>query len=806
MRQTYDDIRLGLRGLIRNPGMSTIAILTLAIGIGANTAIFSVVYALLMGALPFPEADRLVTLWQVEEQSGSDRGTVAPANFLDWQAQNDVFESMTLWGTVIHNLTGASEPRRRVGARVTSGFFEVLGVSPMLGRPFAPDDDHVDAPKTVILSHELWRDAFDANHELVGQIIQLSETPYTVIGVMGDGAGFPSGREYWVPMAFDDEEAAYRDRQYLQSMGRLAPGVSLDQAQSAMILIGERLEKAYPESNRNGGIALVPLRELLTERIRPAILMLFGAVGLVLLIACSNVANLLLVRGASRGRELGIRSALGAGRFRLVRQLLTESLVLALTGGLLGIVIAFWSIDLMATVFADRIPAYLQSELSLSMPVLVFAIALSGITGLLFGLIPAMSASRVDLVGALKDQDHSASLGRGPWSLKSALVVGEIALSMVLLVGAVLLTQSLQQLMRSDTGFQPDSVLTMRTTLPMPKYEDVAMRVAFYQETLQRVRALPEVSEAGAVLTLPFSGSVMGLGFLIEGLPEPEPGEGYGAFYDVVTTGYFKTMGIPLLQGRDFTTADDSESSNVIVISEAMANEFWPEGDSIGQRITFEDGETEEEWMRIVGIVGDVMHMNLGEERSGRMYTPHAQSFRPSMTIVARTSRGLLSAEPIRNIVHEIDPDQPIVNVALMEDFISDETALPRMTATLSGGFAGVALLLASIGLYGVMSFGVSQRTKEIGIRMALGAHRGDVVRYFLKQGMILIGVGLVVGLGAALIASRIIASQLYHVSAFDPTTLGLLTAVLALVALLAMFIPVRRATKVDPMVALRHE
>jgi len=806
MGRTLDDIRLGLRSIMRQPGLSAIAIVCLALGIGANTAIFSVVHALVLRALPFPEASRIMTVWSTYERDGNNPTTVSPANFIDWKTHSTAFEAMAVYGGVARNLTGAETPRRLVGSRVSAGFFETMGVMPELGRPFTVNDDRPDAEPAVILSHDLWREVYHGDASLVGQRIELSEVPHLVLGVMPEGFDFPPDREFWMPAAFSAEEAARRDLIYLQVVGRLKPGVNEAQAQGDMDVVCARLREAYPEANLGLGAALVPLQEHLVEDFEAAVFVLLGAVGLVLLIACANVANLLLVKGAARRREMGIRSALGAGRWRLIRQLLTESVVLALVGGLCGVLVARWGIDALTAFFAGRLPAFVAEGIELSGPVLIFALAVSVVTGLLFGFAPAITNSHIDLASAMKDRDSAATFTGRLWSLRSLLVVGEIAVTFVLLIGAALLSQSLQRLLDSDTGFDSRQVLTMSTSLPTPRYEADATQIDFFDAALRRIRARPDVVSAGAALTLPFSGNSMGYGYLIEGRPEPEPGAGLGALFDVVTPGYLETLRIPLLRGRLIDERDTARSRRIAVISETMAAEGWPDEDPLGQRITIGEGDTEEEWMEIVGIVGDIQHYNLGEELMPRMYFPHAQRPFSQMYFCVRTERGMETLEGVRRAVAEVDPDQPLSNVQMMDDAIAEQAALPRVTAWLSGGFAAAALLLATVGLYGVMSFGVTQRTREIGVRMALGSPRRDVIGLFLRQGLLVSTAGMVVGVAAALAASRFIASQLYDVAPSDPATYLVTVAALGAASLLAVLVPARRATRIDPMVALRHE
>ncbi len=806
MRTLWQDLRYGARMLLMNPGFTAVALVTLALGIGANAAIFSVVNATLLRPLPFDDPDRLIMIRETKLPQFPEF-SVSPGNFLDWKKQNTVFERLVAMQDASFNLIGVSDPERLRGMRVTDGFFAMLGARPHMGRDFLPEEDQPGRANVVILSHGLWQRRFGADPNIVNRAITFSGGSYTVVGVMpasfrfGDG-----GAEFWTPMAFTAEQAQQHGSHYVSAIGRLKPGVALAQARSEMSMIADRLAKQYPDNNTGWNVRLTPLLEYTVSSVKPALLVLLGAVAFVLLIACVNVANLLLARSAAREKEIAIRVSLGAGRWRIARQLLTESALLALAGGTVGLTLAKWGKDLLLALAPEDLPRL--SDVALDGRALAFTAALSLLTGLGFGLFPALQASNIrgpNLNETLKDAGRGSTDDGRRRLIRGSLVVLEVALALVLLVGAGLLIKSFLRLRSVDPGFNPAGALTAQIPLSQRKYPEDSQRVAFYTQLIEKVAALPGVQAAGAAMVTPLSGNDFVLGFRIEGRPPYPAGSEPDTNYYSVTPGYFKAMGIPLLRGRLFTERDTKDAPRVIIINETMAKRFFPGEDPIGKRLHVTMGPVL--YREIVGIVGDVKHYSLDQEAKAQTYEPYAQQPFSGMTLVARTSgdpAGLSSA--IRGEVLKIDKELPISNVKTLEQYLSTSIAQQRFSVLLLGIFAAVAMALACVGIYGVLSYSVTQRRREIGVRMALGAARRDVLRLVVGHAMLLTLIGVAIGLGAAFALTRVMSTLLFGVSATDPMTFGLIALLLIAVALLAALVPARRATKVDPMVALRCE
>ena len=807
----WQDLRYGLRTLVRNPGFTFVAVIALALGIGANSAIFSVVNTVLLRPLPYKDPDRLVMVWEDDTKGGYPRDTPAAANYIDWRNQNQVFAGMAALADQSFNLTGAGEPERIDGRRVSADLFPLLGVEPQLGRAFTPEEDQPGANRVVIMSHGLWQRRFGADGNIIGKPLTFNGASFTVVGVMPPHFQFPSREvELWVPIAFTAQEAANRGRHYLQVIARLKPGVTLQQARAEMNTIAARLQQQHPDQNTGLGAAVTPLHEHVAGDIKPALLVLLGAVGFVLLIACANVANMLLARAAARQKEIAVRVALGASRWRLLRQFLAESVLLAALGGGVGLLLAVWGVSLLKTFIPENISQV--RAITVDAKVLIFTLLVSLLTGLIFGLAPAAHASILNLNETLKEGGRDSAAGSRGNRIRGLLVVGEVAVSLVLLIGAGLLINSFLRLRNVDPGFRTDNLLTMSVVLPQQKYPDRARRSAFYTELVRRVEALPGVKSAAVANWIPLVRQGDSIGFSIEGRPDPAPGQGKRptVVTRVVHPHYFRTMGIQFLRGREFGEQDKVDSPAAAVISETMARRFWPGEDPLGKRITpgRPDSTDPDDWVTIVGVVKDVRQFELVADPKPQMYLSYVQAgfFAPRHLVVSTNVEPLSLAATVRKAVWEIDKDQPVSDVSTMEDVLSESIARQRFSMLLLGIFAALALALAAVGIYGVLSYSVAQRTHEMGVRMALGAQRSDVLRLVVGQGLKLVLVGVALGLAAAFVLTRVMSSLLFGVSATDPTTFITISLVLTGVAVLASYIPARRATKVDPMIALRYE
>ena len=803
----FQDVRYAARMQRKNPAFTIVAVIALALGIGANTAIFSVENAVLLQPLPYKDPEQLVMVWEDASRHGYPRDTPTAANFIDWRNQNTVFEGMAAILPQSFNLTGAGEPERLGGRAVSASLFPLLGVEPQLGRVFTNTEDQPGFNHVVVLSYALWQRRFGGDNGIVGKTLNLNSEPYTVVGVMPARFKFPtSNDEIWTPIAFTAEQAADRTTHYLRVIARLKPGITMAQAQTEMSTIAARLEQQYPQSNTDIGAEITSLHEYTVGDIKPALLILLGAVGLVLLIACANVANLLLARAAVRQKEIAVRVALGARRWRLVRQFLTESVLLATLGGVVGLGIAYGGLILLRAF----VPATISQakQVSIDPKVLGFTFLMSTITGLIFGLAPALQAARFNQTETLKEGGRDSATGSSGKRIRGLLVMAEVAVSLVLLIGAGLLINSFLRLRNVDPGFRTENLLTMRVALPAKKYKDFERRAAFYTDLIQRVEALPGVKSAAVTSNLPLyrQGNEIAIG--IEGRPAPPPGQELIVATRIVSSRYLETMMIPVLSGRQFSDQDTTTSQRVALINETMARRVWPNEDPIGKRVALGEIQRPEDWVQVAGVVKDVHQYQLTAEPKPQMYLTYRQLdfFAPEDLVVKTDVDPASMATTVRNTVWAIDKDQPVSNIKTMEEILLDSIAPQRFNMLLLGIFAAVALTLAAVGIYGVMSYSVAQRTHEIGIRMALGAQTGAVLKLAVGYGLKLVLAGVAIGLVAAFALTRVMSTLLYGVTATDPATFMLISLLLICVAVLASYIPARRAAKVDPIIALRYE
>ena len=811
MHSLYKDIQFALRSFLKRPGFAAIAIITLALGIGANTAIFSVINAVLLRPLKFTDPERLVMVWEEASFAGFPRNTPAPANYFDWKTQNHSFEDMAAICERNFNLTGDGNPEYVSAYGVSGNFFPLLGVQPLLGRLFVPQEDSPSANKVVILSHRLWQTRYGADPRIIGKDVLLNSEKHTVVGVMPAGFQFlESDARLWVPLALDQEEVNNRGAHYLVVVARLKPGVDVANAQADMQTVMARISRDHPNETFNSklGSVVVPLREQLAGDSRRPLIVLLFAVSFVLLIACANIASLMLSRAASRRREIAVRTALGASRLHIVRQLLTESLLLALAGGVVGLLLASWSFYFLQKLVPPAMT--LSTDLTPDIKMLIFAMVVAVLTSIIFGLVPALQAAKFDLNEALKQSGSRGSVGGGS-RLRQVLVVAEVALSFVLLIGAGLLIQTLFQLHNQYSVLEPERILTLRTQLPRQAYAEQGKRTAFYQQVLERVQHLPGVVSAGYSTSVPLSWKGGTNGFYPEGTGQTVPGLSYDANHRQVSADYLKAMQIPLRQGRYFDEHDNDQSLSVAIINETMARQYWPSGDVLGKRFTLGNPNENSPWYTIVGVVADVRQMGLDEPVKAEMYLPHQQVtdqpwFAPRDLAIRTKGDPMVLVGMVRDVVRGADPNQPISNVATMEELLGEETAQRRVGMILLAAFAGLALLLATLGIYGVLQYFVVQHTNELGVRLALGATPGRIVALVVRKGMILTLLGIGVGLAASLALTRLMTSLLFGVKPIDPLTFGAVPVLLTIVALMACLIPARRASKTDPLVALRAE
>jgi putative ABC transport system permease protein len=802
MEALLSDVRYGLRLLLRQPGVAVVALVTLAFGVGANSAIFSVVNGVLLRPLPYPVPSGLFMVWQDHtRREGPANEWASPDNFFDWRDQNEVFQGMFAFSSWTPTLTGVDEPEQLAGAQVSHDAFSILGVAPAVGRSFRPDEDRAGAPPVVILSHALWQRRFSGDRSIVGSSLRLGDQPAEIVGVLPPGFEFPllQSTDIYSPLAIDRSNSCGRGCVTLRVIGRLTPGVPLARARSDMDAIAARLERDYPEENSGVGVDVVSLHEQVVGAIRPALLVLLASVALVLLIACANVASLLLARAADREREVATRVAMGASRGRLLRQMLTESLVLAVLGAGLGVLLALWGVDVIRSAVSSDVPRF--AEVEIDGRVLSFTSFVALLTGLLFGVVPALRGSNPNLQRSLKEGSRGSTAAAAS-RVRSLLVVGEVALALTLLVGASLLIRSFDSLMRVDPGFDARNVLTAGLSLASARYEQPPDRVAFVDRLLSRVRALPGVESAGVVFALPMGGADADAGFLIEGRDTAPPNRNPVAWYRPASPDYFSTLRMKLVRGRFFEEREDAAAPPVVLINETAAERYWPNADPLLSRVRIGGA-----WRSVVGIVADTRHFGLDREDRPAMYFPYRQLPLRSLGLLVRSRIEPESlASGVKGVLLEIDPEMALSDVSTLEDALSADVASPRMTMALVSVFALLAASLAAIGLYGVLSYHVGQKSHEIGIRMALGAGASEVLRSTVGRGMMLLASGTALGLAAAVSFSRFLSSLLFGVEATDPTAFLAATVVLAVVAFLASYLPARRAARVDPVEALRYE
>jgi len=814
-RDLLSEFRFSLRILRRNPGFSAAAIVVLALGIGANTAIFSVVNAVLLRPLPFDDPSRIMQVWHTppaQSFPGLTWFSVSPANYLDWRSQSSSFEQMAAYGFRSFTVGGKERPEAIQAAAVASDFFPLLRVQPLLGRTFAPDEDRPGQGHVVVLSYNFWGDHFASDRNVVGRTILLDGENYSIVGVMPETFRFPSWGKIWVPLAWTNETRAVRGNHNYGVIARLKKSVDIRRAQAELSAISTRLEQLYPEDDKGWGAIIIPLREQLVGDVRAALLVLLGAVAFVLLIACANVANLVLAKTLARRKEIAIRTSLGATRFVVLRQILAETVLLSVAGGALGLFLARFGVTLIVKVLGDRIPAFMQ--ITLDIPVLAFTLLLSVVAGVLAGLIPSVRFTRADVNEALKQgQSRGSSDARGGGT-RRLLVVSEVALSLVLLIGAGLMIRSLWELRKVQPGFDPHNVLTMTVPLPRNRYSSPAGQVAFFQEVLTRIRALPGIDSAGVIDDLPLDGGGSHQPFSIEGRPVRQMSDQPEVDVRLISPGYIHAMHIPILRGRDLSDADVAGRPGAVLISDSLARRFWPNEDPIGRHLTltfFPDIVRE-----VVGIVGDVKLDSLDETRPvATIYHPLAQvSVSPGeawrsfgMTFTVRThSDPVNSISAVTGAIHQVGPDLPVVDVMSMNDVIAQSVSPQRFNMLLLACFAGLALVLAAVGIYSVLSYTVRRRVREIGIRMALGASHSDVVRMVLTDGLKPILMGIALGLVAAIALSRVVASLIFGVRATDPLTFAAVALLLMLVGVFATIVPAYRATRIEPVRILREE
>ncbi|MGA9771464.1 MAG: ABC transporter permease [Blastocatellia bacterium] len=811
MENLLKDLRYGARALFKNPGFTVVAVLALALGIGANTAVFSIVNAVLLRPLRFENPERLVTIWETNLSQGLGHSQVSPVTFTDWRQQKQIFDDVTTWWYPQVNLTDTgTEPVRVRTIDATDNFFSVLGVQPMLGRLFMPGEDQRGADSIAVLSYNLWKSRFNADPDVIGKPVTLDGRVHTVVGVMPQGFNYPENIEVWRPLGWDPAQHN-RGARFMEAVARLAPGVQIEQAQADMSALSRRFEQEYPRTSVDWGVTLIPLRNEIVGNFRVALLVMLGAVAFVLLIACANIANLLLARAGARQKEIAIRLALGASRSRLIRQFLTESILLASLGCALGLVLAYFGGKALMTLNPVAIPRL--NEIGIDARMLGFTLGITLVTGIIFGLVPALQASKPDLNQVLKEGGRDSKTSSGN-RIRNALVVSEIAIALVLLIGAGLMLKTFIRLQGAEPGFNPQNILTFNLQLPISKYSDWRQVSSFYTRILDRIKTIPGVQSADAASFLPLE-SGWRLKFSIADRPPAELGEEPIAQHRPISKGYFQTMGIPLIAGRELTERDHADAPGVIVINQALANRYWPDEDPIGKRVgstTRSIGPLGRNMPRVlefevVGVVGNEKNNGLNAAAEPAIYFSHDQFAYRSMSVMVRSTQNPMSLlGAIQNEVWAMDNSLPVSEVKTANQILANSVAQPRFSVLLLGIFAALALVLAAVGIYGVMAYSITQRTREIGIRMALGAQSGDVMKMVLREGFKFAVTGIGIGLAGAFLLTRVLTSLLYGVSAADPLIYGAVSIILASVALIACYIPARRATKVDPLIALRYE
>src|SRR5262245_40130958 len=806
MQSFWQDLRYGARMLLKNPGFTLIAVLTLALGIGANTAIFSVINGVLLSALPYPQPEQLAMVWCDNRRQGIPDDITSYPNFVDWRDRNKTFQGMAGMTSDTYNLTGTGETEEIRAATVSINFFQLIGVNPILGRVFTTEEEQPGRDKVVVLSHSLWQRRFGGDPGILNKTISLSDEPYVVVGIMPPGFQFPENTEMWGPLAPDEGMRSDKARFgfFLPVVGRLKPGVTRAQAQADLDVVASQIEKQFPDM-AGYGVNVVPVLENTVGPIRRALIILFVAVLFVLLIACANVANLLLARATVRQREVAVRAAMGAGRWRIVRQLLTESMLLAILGGALGILLAWWALRLLVDLSPANIPRL--ENIRLDGRVLWFTLALSLLTGMIFGLAPSLQTSHLKLSEALKEGSRTGAGGLRAQRIRGVFIVAEVALTLALLISAGLLVRSFWRLQNINPGCRTDHLLTLRVTLWGSKYRQGAEAVSFYERLQERLAALPGVESASATTDIMLRKLATSAGFTIENRPQDPSELALELPFDRVQPNYFQTMGIQLLRGRAFTAQDTRDNPRVTIVNETFVKRYFPNDDPVGKRFTFGGVGPNTRWFTIVGVVRDSKRQGLEQPVRIESWMPLAQMPSGSMDVVMRTKGDPLAlGNSVREAVWSLDRDLPIPSIQTMEQILSERVAQRRLNMLLLGLFALEALILAAVGIYGVMNYAVTQRTNEIGIRMALGAQTDAVLRLIVRQGMTLVLVGVIIGLAATFAMTRLMTTLLFGVSATDPITFVAIAALLIGVALVACWIPARRATKVDPMVALRYE
>ncbi|MGC1904950.1 MAG: ABC transporter permease [Candidatus Acidiferrum sp.] len=810
MNGLWRDIRFGIRMLAKHPAFSAVAVLTLALGIGANTAIFSVIDAALLRPLPYSNANRIVVLYQTDEEKQSD--SPSPADFLEFQRQASSFTYLGAYRGMPANLSGVGQPERVEAAVVTSNFFSALGVEALHGRTILPSLDPPGGTNVTVLGYGLWQRKFGGDPEIIGRAIEIDGVPRVVVGVVSPKFSYPAGTDLWVsspfavvphPLRPTEDPSSRHGTHYFESFGLLKPGVTLTQASAEVDTIAKRLKQQFGDDEEGTGATLIPLRQVLVGETRPALLILLGAVTMVLLIACVNVANIVLARGASRQREMALRITLGAGRFDVLRHLLVESLLLALAGGGLGILLAYGGLGpLRSMVPADMVGG---APIALDYRVLLFTLFASLVSGVLFGLIPGLRLLSVDLNGSLQEGGRGNAGGGRARRMRSTLVVAEIAMAAVLLIAAGLLLRSFSRLVKVAEGFNPDHVLSLQMALPNARYPKPGDRVAFMKKTLERINGLPGITSASAISRLPLNPGNSSRSVEVEGRTAPPAGEA-APDYLVATPDYFQTLAVPLLSGRVLSDRDDATAAPVAILSQATARYFWPGQDPIGKHFRGPCGD-EKTWCQVVGVVGDIKQHHLEQASRMAVYVPFSQDPWNFFSVVVRTQvEPASAASAVQAAIRSIDPDEPIYNVRSMRDVEADSLSPQRLQIALIGLFAALALILACMGIYGVMSYSVSRRIPEIGVRMAIGAQTGNVLGMVLGEGLRLAILGAGIGLAGSFFAARLLSGMLFGITAGDPVTFAGVAMLLVVVALVACYIPARRATRVDPLVALRYE
>ena len=815
MNRLLQDLRLVPRQFLKNPGFAAVAIITLALGIGANTAIFSVVNAVLLRPLPFKDADRLVRVWHrppAKSFPGIDRFSVSAANYIDWQRENHVFEQMAIYSGRLLTLTGVEQPQQVTASTVSAGFFATLGVRPMLGRIFAPEEDQPGRTNVLVLSYRFWKEHFGSNRAVVGTNVTMDGQNFQIAAVMPESFRFPDFAQVWMPMGWTDKERAVRGEHHSVVIARLKPGVDLEHAQAEMNTICSRLEQLYPVDDKGWGALVVPLHRDLVNDVRPALLVLLGAVAFVLLIACANVANLSLARTYSRQKEIAIRTALGASSGRLVRQILTESVTLALIGGMLGFIVAYFGQRFVLAFLANQLPGSVVA--GLDWKILAFTACLSVLTGVFAGVLPALRLAKSDVNQTLKQGLGRTDASSSRHGTRGVLVVAEVALSLILLMGAGLMIRSLHELQNVPPGFQSHGLLTMTAEVSRSKFAEPEQQIQFFDQVLQRVRELPGVESAGVADDVPLNNGGSHQPIQIEGQPVVAMADQPEVDVRMISPGYMRSMQTPILRGRDFNDGDIAGRPEAILISKSTAERFWPGESPLGKRLTLTFTPTQVR--EVVGVVGDVKLDSLDQARpSTTLYVPLGQLSKSSqydfnsfpMTLVVRstTSPGSM-VSVVTNAVHQVDRDMPVRDIFTMDDLVATSLLQPRFNMLLLGVFAALAVLLAGIGIYSVLSYSVRQRVPEIGIRLALGARLTDVLRLVLVEGMKPAMLGVVIGIAGALALGKVVASLVYQVKPSDPLTFAGVVALLGMIALLACLIPAYRASRIDPVIALRNE